>query len=328
MVRLLLVVLAVLAGSTTGWADAESDCRQRRDAELRVRACGAIIDGPGYSASQKALAHRNRGHARADAGALAEALADLDAAVRLDPTDWQALAERGEVRLAQGDARAAIGDLGQAIAHNPRSGALLVARGHALMVAGDLQGAIGDFTSAIAMEPENAVAFNNRGLAHRKAGDLDRAIADYASAIQINPIYGLAYANRGYAYEAKGAKAQAVDDFRRALLVSPTLAGARDALERLGAGQHAAGTDALIREGRLLAERYCGWCHAVGATGSSPNPKAPELRRLQQRHPLLDLRKPMTRGIAAPHDEMPKLPLSAAEVDKIVAYVDSLAGRP
>jgi len=38
------------------------------------------------------------------------------------------------------------------------------------------------------------------------------------------------------------------------------------------------------------------------------------------------LREPLTRGIAAPHDEMPKFRLPDADVDKIVAYINSLEG--
>ena len=45
---------------------------------------------------------------------------------------------------------------------------------------------------------------------------------------------------------------------------------------------------------------------------------------MQQRHPILALREPLSRGIAAPHDEMPKFKLADADIDKIVAYINSL----
>ena len=54
---------------------------------------------------------------------------------------------------------------------------------------------------------------------------------------------------------------------------------------------------------------------------------APAFRVLQQRHPVLTLREPLSRGIAAPHDEMPKFALADADVDKIVAYINSLPAR-
>jgi hypothetical protein len=40
---------------------------------------------------------------------------------------------------------------------------------------------------------------------------------------------------------------------------------------------------------------------------------------------MLSLRKPITRGIAAPHDQMPQFVLSDDDVDMVVAYINSLA---
>jgi mono/diheme cytochrome c family protein len=77
--------------------------------------------------------------------------------------------------------------------------------------------------------------------------------------------------------------------------------------------------------GKLLAERNCAWCHAVGQTGDSPNARAPRWRDLHKRHPIQALREPLTRGILRPHDEMPKFELTDPEIDTIVAYINSLA---
>ena len=42
-------------------------------------------------------------------------------------------------------------------------------------------------------------------------------------------------------------------------------------------------------------------------------------------HPLLALREPLSRGIAAPHDQMPKFALTESEIDRIIAYINSLS---
>ena len=84
-------------------------------------------------------------------------------------------------------------------------------------------------------------------------------------------------------------------------------------------------TEKRIHEGKALVEQHCSGCHAVGASGASPNKKAPEFRNLHARHPNLALREPLSRGIAAPHDEMPKFALSGPEIDTIVAYINSLS---
>ena len=176
--------------------------------------------------------------------------------------------------------------------------------------------------------PKSAVALNNRGLAHRRKGDLAQAWADYTAAIQLSPIYAQAYANRGYLEEARGRIDDARWNLKQALMIDPSLAAARQALARLGiADEVTREADARVAAGMALAEQWCARCHAVGYDGESPNAKAPPLRSLSRRHPQLALREPVERGIAAPHDEMPRFVMSDADIDGIVAYVNSLAAR-
>jgi len=307
-------------------ADAFDDCRTPGPAQKRMAACSAVIANSAFSAQQKAFAYRLRGSARLDAGALDQAQADLDQAIKLDSSDATSRLLRGQVRVGRKNLDGAIADFGDAIRINPRASGAFAGRGHAWLVKGDTAKALDDFTEAIAIAPDMASNWNNRGLAHRRAGNIDRAIADYTAALTRNPIYALAYNNRGYAYEAKGERTQAVSDYRQALLVDPSLSGARQALERLKAvGPLDAESGRLIAEGKALVENHCSRCHAVGTKGDSPNAKATPFRALHTRHPVLALREPLTRGIAAPHDEMPKFALADAEIDKIVAYVNSLS---
>ncbi len=196
------------------------------------------------------------------------------------------------------------------------------------MTRGDADAAIIDLTEAIRLNPKSASAYNNRGLAHRKKGDLDSAFADYTSALMINPVYALGYANRGYVEEARGRKAEAIADLRAAIMLDPSITGASDGLKRLGVpDQYAQESAQRILSGKALVEARCATCHAVGPTGVSAKAGAPEFRSLHERHALMALREPLARGIAAPHDEMPKFQLSHAEIDMIVAYINSLAPR-
>lgn len=320
------VVWAVLAASGgTARADAIEDCAQARDLEMRVKACTQIISGAGFADDKKAAAYRHRGLARADAGARDAAIADLGEAIRLNGGDAAAYAGRATARLAKGEIDAAIMDFSAALRLSPRAVPTLIGRGHAYLVKGNADGAIADFSEALRIDPKSASALNNRGLAHRKKGDIDRAIDDYTAAINLNPIYALAYNNRGYAYEAKGMKVEAIADFGRALTLDRGLVGASEGLKRLKAtGELQGQSERLVAEGKALVESNCARCHAVGSSGTSPNPKAPQFRQLQQRHPVRALREPLSRGIAAPHDEMPKFKLADAEIDKIIAYINSL----
>lgn len=307
-VVLLAAVLAFPAGPAQG--DPLAQCTQARLGEVRVKACSEVIAGADYTPGQKALAHRNRGLARNDAGARDEAIADFDAALRLGGDDGAAYAGRAHARLAKGESKAAIADFDVALRLQPTSVALLIARGHAHLVVDDPDRALEDFSEAIRLNPRSASAYNNRGLAYRRTGNYARAIEDYTTAIAINPLYALAYNNRGYAHEAEGRYAEAVKDYDSALLIDGGLAGAAAALRRLNAGgERREASERLVSEGKALVEMHCSGCHAVGTTGVSPNGKAPEFRSLSRRHPIQALKEPLARGIAAPHDEMPKFVL-------------------
>jgi tetratricopeptide (TPR) repeat protein len=323
--RIGLACLALAIGAGAARADTLDDCRQNRRSELRLRACSAVIAGANYSADDKALAYRYRGSARNDAGAGAQAIADFSQAIRLRPNDAAGFAGRASARVATRDFDGAIADYNEALRLTPEVASLHVGRGHAYFVRGDATAAIADFTEAIRLNPKSPSTFNRRGLAHRRSGNLAQAIEDYSAAIAINPIYALAYNNRGYVYEAQDRKQDAIADFQAALLLDPSLIGARDGLKRLGfAGSLLSASEARVKAGQALVERNCSGCHAVGSAGASPNKNAPEFRSLSARHADLALREPLTRGIAAPHDEMPKFALSGPEIDTIVAYINSL----
>jgi tetratricopeptide (TPR) repeat protein len=323
--RLAFACLALFLGAGAALADTLADCSQGRNPAIRMRACTEVIDGVAYGPDEKALAYRNRGNARADAGAGAQAVADFSEAIRLRPNDAAGHAGRARARVAMRSFDGAIADYGEAIRLAPGTAALHAGRGHAHFAKGDTSAAVTDFTEAIRLNPQSASAFNRRGLAYRRSGDLARAIDDYTAAIGINPIYALAYNNRGYVYEAQGRKDAAIADFQAALLLDPSLIGARDGLKRLGApAAWLAESGRRVQAGKALVEKNCSGCHAVGAKGDSPNAKAPEFRALHARHPSLALREPLSRGIAAPHDEMPRFTLTGAEIDTIVAYINSL----
>jgi len=326
---LVLTAVAVSIGAGTALADPAADCSQGRNPQIRMQACSEIIDRPGYSTDVKAMAYRSRGNARTDAGAHEKAIADYGEAIRLAPDNAVAYAGRGRARLGSQDLDGAIADYGEALRLTPGSAPYRLGRGHAYLVKGSVDLAIADFAEAIRLNPQSASAYNHRGLAYRRKGDLAKAIDDYTAAIALNPIYALAYNNRGYVYEAQGRKDDAIADFQVALLLDPSLIGAKEGLARLGAPQAvAAESERRVREGKALVEKNCAGCHAVGARGASPNRKAPEFRTLHARHASLALREPLSRGIAAPHDEMPKFALSAAEIDTIVAYINSLSSAP
>jgi tetratricopeptide (TPR) repeat protein len=319
---ILLVALAAQPLSATIF----DECRHGHRPDARVRACGEIIGGWNFGAEEKALAYNSRGEARVEAGAFGQAIADFTASIQLTRDNVPAFAGRGYARFASGDLTGAIADYSEAIRFAPDSAELYFERGHIHLASGNVGASIRDLTTAIRLNPENAAAYNNRGLAFRKQGDAAHALQDYGAAIALNPVYALAYANRGYLYEGQGRKNEAIGDLQHALALDPSQPEVMAALKRLGVASGATAESAWrIREGKALVQANCSACHAVDAQGASPNIRAPEFRNLQRRHRLLALREPISRAIAAPHDEMPQFFLSEMDVDLVVAYINSLA---
>ena len=323
-VAIALLLLAVSFGPAA--ADLIDECREYPWPEVQLRACTEIITSQSFGLDAKALAYRYRGDARTDAGAFQHAIADFSQSIRLRPDNLPAFAGRARAEFSVRNFAGALSDYSEAIRLSPATANLHIARGHVYLSQGNLDASIRDLTEAISLNSRSASAFNNRGLALRKKGDLDGAMQDYSTAIAINPVYALAYENRGYLQEARGQRNAAISDLRQALLLDPSLVGARDALRRLGSWQPIASeSDRRIREGQALAERNCSGCHAIGAQGRSTNGKASEFRNLSRLYTLLALREPITRGIAAPHDQMPQFVLSDEQVDTIVAFINSLS---
>ena len=325
MQRNMVVVLAAVVGVSAGpaLAQGQASCSKAVEPNAAIEACSRVIAGGEASAAKRALLVRGDAYKRK--GMNREAADDFTAVLKQAPNTPDALLGRGEAYLAERQFDRALADFSALAAAVPGHATALIGLGYAHLAKDEAELAVEAFSRALASDARNGVAFNNRGLAYKKLGNLDLAIRDFTSAVQFHPLYALAYNNRAYAYEAKGEKERAVQDFRNALSIDPSLTGARDGLVRLGAsGAFVAEASERVRQGQEVAEKNCAWCHAIGAEGKSPNPEAPAFREIHARHPILALRAPIARAIATPHDRMPKLPLSDSDVDRIIAYINSL----
>ncbi|MBU2532746.1 MAG: tetratricopeptide repeat protein [Alphaproteobacteria bacterium] len=322
--RLTATAIIFALGSAPAWADTYSDCLRASSPKLQLHACSAVAGSNVYSAQQRARALRLRGGLHAQAGAHQRAIEDFNSALALLPDDMVALEKRALSLVSLSRYEMAIADLTGLIARKPKVARLLVERGYVYLISDRTDAAISDFSAALAVQPQHAVALNNRGLAYRKKGDLSAARADYTAAIAVAPTYALAYANRGYAYEAEGMKKQAIADLRLALHFNPKLASVAVVLGRLGDRTARSDAEKLLKAGKTIAQTLCSRCHALEPQGDSPNPKAPPFRDIGKRYPLIALREPINRSIAAPHDQMPHFSLQDADVDNLVAFINSL----
>lgn len=101
----------------------------------------------------------------------------------------EALMNRGELHGDAQDNDRAIADLSAALVIDPKLGAAHILRGNAYDAKGDLDKALADYEQAIRLDPNDAVGYFNRAEVFLAKGDLERARHDYAKALEIDPGY-------------------------------------------------------------------------------------------------------------------------------------------
>lgn len=80
----------------------------------------------------------------------------------------------------------------------------------------------------------------------------------------------------------------------------------------------------MLGTGEAMAENLCQGCHAIGTTGNSPHPSAPNFRDLSQQLELESLRAQLLSGIVVNHPDMPEWQFEPRHVDSLLFYLDSI----
>lgn len=88
-------------------------------------------------------------------------------------------------------------------------------------------------------------------------------------------------------------------------------------------------TAAVAQSGRAqrgftFAQTNCSQCHAIGRVGDSPMPEAPPFRTLHTRYPVEDLAEAFAEGITTGHPSMPQFQLDPAQINDLLAYLNSI----
>jgi tetratricopeptide (TPR) repeat protein len=248
--------LWLLAGGDAAFAQGGDLAACRGAAgDVRIAACTRVIDGGRVRGRDLAMAHVRRANELHKHKEHDRALADLDAAIRIDPNLPNAYYGRGLIRAGKRMVDEAMADYGQTIRLDPKHRFAYVQRGLLLAERNEHDRAIADFSEAIRLNPtlagayqergraharkndhERAVsdftaalridrgnwgAFNLRGLSYGEQKDYDRAIADFSEAIRLSPKYAVAYYNRARALGAKGEHDRALADLDQAISLAP-----------------------------------------------------------------------------------------------------------
>ncbi len=81
-----------------------------------------------------------------------------------------------------------------------------------------------------------------------------------------------------------------------------------------------------VQRGQVFAQTNCSQCHAIGRFGDSPIPEAPPFRTLHTLYPIEDLAEAFAEGITTGHPSMPQFELDPAQINDLIAYLQSVQG--
>ncbi len=172
-----------------------------------------------------ALEHFQRGRTR-------EAEATCREALKLAPSNFDALHLLGVIANQSGNIGQAIELIGRAIHQDPVQPYAHNNLGLALQTDGKLEEASASYRKALSIKPDFTDAHFNLGNVLQAQGKFDEAIASYGRALELQPQDAEAHNNLGSALRSQGKLEEAVASFRKATALSP---GYAEAYNNLGA---------------------------------------------------------------------------------------------
>lgn len=103
---------------------------------------------------------------------------------------------------------------------------------------------------------------------------------------------------------------------------APVRRGAHLRSARRSSGPSASGG---VQRGFTLAPTDCAKCHVIGRYGASPVPEAALFRTLHTLFPVEDL-EAFAEGITTGHPSTPQFELDPAQINDLLAYLQSIQG--
>jgi len=232
--RSLTVLLILFSVSPCVAADVRKDCQSGQ-----IDSCTQILQS--NPADFNALA--NRGVGLRLSGEYDRAIADFDAAVRVNPDMAGLYLERGLAYDAKGEHLPAIRDFSEAIERKSDLVQAHFGRAIAYQAVGQRDQAITDMNNAMRLDRIMVAALHmQRGNQLRADRQYDEAIAAFDRTIDINAGRPLAYCGRAASFDEKGDSERAAADYRKCIelpaktdLERQRQREARERLDRVGA---------------------------------------------------------------------------------------------
>ena len=196
----------------------------------------------------------------------AEAVADYDRAIEIDPKVAYTFRNRGLTRLRMKEYDKAIVDLTQSIRLDPKQAEAFSYRGIAWRFKREFTKSIADYNEAMRLGPAAPGLYSIRGNTFRLNRDYDKAVADFDEAIRLEPENASNHFFRALTFFLQGRNVDAVAGMREALTRG-------DWKDPRSAYSSIIGSIAAQRAGKLKdARAFLDDFKANGDTGAWPYP--------------------------------------------------------
>jgi Tfp pilus assembly protein PilF len=163
-------------------------CFNGPNGEYRIAACGRLISSGKLGEGDLSQAYFQRAvNMMVIRAKLDQSLADLNDAIRLDPSHAPAHAIRAARFVRSGNLDRALADLNEAKRLNPNSGTVHNVFGLYYNAIGDYNGALVEFNESLRLLPQYLYAYKNRAITYEHKGELAAALADFRIALSMDP---------------------------------------------------------------------------------------------------------------------------------------------
>jgi len=190
--------------------------------EESLKSIGTAIELYGKKKDQSALAKAYilRAQLRENAD---ERMADIDAAVKADPTSVESLQLRAAINIEQGNIEKAIADFEELIKQNPENVAVHQALATTYASTKKYDEALKHLGKAIELAPDNALNYAMRAEVYEAQEKYDDALADLTKALEVSPNNGAALLARARLYYFQEKLEEARADINQLLRERPGL---------------------------------------------------------------------------------------------------------
>jgi tetratricopeptide (TPR) repeat protein len=215
------VLVAIRSQGLRGWAPASS--------LVPLNHAETFFSQQILASPRDPFAYLMRGMARFEIDDLDRAFADVEEAIRLQPTYVPALVERAYLWQCRNRLDLALADANQAIQLDSQNSYAYVERGVFHFGTKEYGKALRDFDHALRLGSRASVVHLCKGMIHLERGEGEPAIAEFNTAIRIDPRRLDAYTGLATVYLLRSDSKKALEVFDHAVLVDPRSPDAHEA---------------------------------------------------------------------------------------------------